>query len=86
VKTSDVHGAGTDANVYVRLRGVSGESGELHLKTSTTFKDPFERAHEDVFVVSRVLPQPGDLTQLHVRHDNKGKTDVLIVVERYMCN
>nr|KAG5694176.1 hypothetical protein BaRGS_016022 [Batillaria attramentaria] len=42
VKTSDVRGAGTDANVYIILFGVNGDSGELHLKDSTTNKSPFE--------------------------------------------
>jgi hypothetical protein len=33
VKTSDVSGAGTDANVFINIYGEFGETGEIALKT-----------------------------------------------------
>ncbi|XP_074659812.1 lipoxygenase homology domain-containing protein 1-like [Tubulanus polymorphus] len=71
VKTSDVSGAGTDANVFVVIFGANGDSGELHLKTSETFKDPFENNQLDVFTFKDVLSL-GELAKLRVWHDNKG--------------
>lgn len=72
MKTSDVSGAGTDANVYVVLFGENGDSGELHLKQSETNKSPFENGQEDVFTIPNVLSL-GHLIKLRVWHDNKGK-------------
>jgi len=34
VKTGDVFGAGTDANVYITLTGEKGDTGERHLQDS----------------------------------------------------
>lgn len=47
--TSDVKGAGTDANVYVQLWGEHGDSGKRKLAKSLTYRDKFERNHEDIF-------------------------------------
>ncbi|KAK7089100.1 hypothetical protein V1264_024285, partial [Littorina saxatilis] len=71
VKTSSVNGAGTDANVYIVLFGVNGDSNELHLKTSETNRDPFEKGQEDVFPFRDVLSL-GELYKMRVWHDNKG--------------
>lgn len=51
VKTSTVRGAGTDANVFIKLFGQNGDSGDIHLKDSETFKDPFETDQLDVFTL-----------------------------------
>lgn len=49
VYTSDLRGAGTDANVFLILYGATGlDSGSLKLDTS---KNNFERGQEDVFMV-----------------------------------
>ena len=72
MRTSDVTGAGTDANVFVVLFGEFGDSGELHLKDSETNKDPFETSQADVFTVPNIL-QLGRLVKLRVWHDNKGE-------------
>jgi hypothetical protein len=72
VKTSDVRGAGTDANVYVIIFGENGDSGELHLVKSETFKSPFENNQLDVFTCKALLSL-GELSKLRVWHDNKGK-------------
>ena len=46
VKTGDVRGAGTDANVFVHLFGDSGDSGERKIESGG---NNFERASADVF-------------------------------------
>ncbi|XP_076450682.1 LOW QUALITY PROTEIN: lipoxygenase homology domain-containing protein 1-like [Babylonia areolata] len=71
VKTSDVRGAGTDANVYVILFGLNGDSGELHLKDSETGKSPFQNGQLDVFTIKGILSL-GELSKLRIWHDNKG--------------
>ena len=43
VHTSDVRGAGTDANVFITLFGERSTSGRLQLKKSQTHKNKFER-------------------------------------------
>lgn len=72
MKTSDEKGAGTDANVYVRLFGENGDSGDLHLKDSATNKDPFEKNQEDEFTIPEVLSL-GELVKCRVWHDSKGE-------------
>lgn len=54
VKTGDVSGAGTDANVFIILFGENGDCGEQALKHSETYKDKFERNHTDVFKLKNV--------------------------------
>ncbi len=71
VKTSDISGAGTNANVFVVLFGENGDSGELELKKSETNSDKFERNKTDVFTFNGILSL-GELTKLRVRHDNSG--------------
>jgi len=71
VKTSDVSGAGTNANVFVVLFGEYGDSGELQLKDSETNKSSFKTGQTDVFTVADVLDL-GRLVKLRVWHDNKG--------------
>jgi hypothetical protein len=50
VHTSDIRSAGTDASVYVILRGALGATGKSFLKNSTI--DCFERGQSDEFTVS----------------------------------
>ena len=71
VKTSDVSGAGTDANVFVLIFGAMGDSGEIQLKDSETNKSPFERNQVDVFTLKNTLSL-GELSKVRVWHDNKG--------------
>jgi hypothetical protein len=72
VKTSNVPGAGTDANVYVILFGSNGDTGELHLKKSETNKSPFENDQLDVFSFKEML-SIGEMSKCRVWHDNKGE-------------
>jgi hypothetical protein len=67
VYTSDLRGAGTDANVSVELLGAQERSGPLRLDTSA---DNFERGRRDVFSVR--APDVGPLAQLVVRKDAAG--------------
>uniref|UniRef100_A0A8D2L3F2 Lipoxygenase homology domains 1 n=1 Tax=Varanus komodoensis TaxID=61221 RepID=A0A8D2L3F2_VARKO len=70
VKTSDIGGAGTDANVFISIFGESGDTGILALKESNR-TNKFERNHLDVFYFSDVLSL-GDLCKVRIWHDNKG--------------
>lgn len=71
MKTSDVRGAGTDANVFCILFGENGDSGELHLKDSESGKSPFENNQLDTFSFPNILSL-GQLIKLRIWHDNKG--------------
>ena len=51
VKTGDVSGAGTDANVYIIIYGAKGDTGQLMLRQSASFKNKFERGKTDVFKI-----------------------------------
>ena len=77
VRTSDVLGSGTDANVYIKLYGDLGDSGDVHLRQSVTNKSPFQNNQTDVFNV-RVL-ELGDLQKCVVWHDNKGSSILLLL-------
>ncbi|KAM5220871.1 lipoxygenase homology domain-containing protein 1 isoform 1-T1 [Hipposideros larvatus] len=70
VKTSDILGAGTDANVFIIIFGENGDSGTLALKQSTNW-NKFERNNMDKFKFTDMLSL-GHLCKLRVWHDNKG--------------
>uniref|UniRef100_A0A8C9C8T9 Lipoxygenase homology PLAT domains 1 n=1 Tax=Phocoena sinus TaxID=42100 RepID=A0A8C9C8T9_PHOSS len=70
VKTSDILGAGTDANVFIIIFGENGDSGPLALKQSANW-NKFERNSTDTFNFSDMLSL-GHLCKLRVWHDNKG--------------
>ena len=54
VRTGDVRGAGTDANVYVHIFGKNGDTGRLPLRQSENTKNKFERGRADMFTVEAV--------------------------------
>lgn len=54
VRTGDVRGAGTDANVYVQIFGKKGDTGRLPLRQSENTKNKFERGRADMFTVEAV--------------------------------
>ncbi|XP_072243054.1 lipoxygenase homology domain-containing protein 1 [Leuresthes tenuis] len=70
VQTSDVGGAGTDANVFLIVFGEYGDTGTLPLKESTN-RNKFERKMKDVFRFPDMLSL-GELSKVRVWHDNKG--------------
>ena len=54
VKTGDVRGAGTGANVFVQIYGDKGDSGKLQLRSAENTKNKFERGRTDQFVLEAV--------------------------------
>uniref|UniRef100_A0AAQ5YHT5 Lipoxygenase homology PLAT domains 1b n=1 Tax=Amphiprion ocellaris TaxID=80972 RepID=A0AAQ5YHT5_AMPOC len=70
VQTSDIPGAGTDANVFLMVFGEYGDTGTLPLKESTN-RNKFERKMKDVFRFPDMLSL-GELSKVRVWHDNKG--------------
>uniref|UniRef100_A0A667Z0U2 Lipoxygenase homology PLAT domains 1 n=1 Tax=Myripristis murdjan TaxID=586833 RepID=A0A667Z0U2_9TELE len=71
VQTSDVGGAGTDANVFLMVFGEYGDTGTLALKESAN-RNKFERKMKDVFRYPDMLSL-GELSKVRVWHDNKGE-------------
>nr|XP_057920226.1 lipoxygenase homology domain-containing protein 1 isoform X2 [Doryrhamphus excisus] len=70
VKTSDVAGAGTDANVWIIVFGENGDTGTLALKECNK-SNKFERKQVDTFRFADILSL-GDLSKVRVWHDNAG--------------
>ncbi|XP_025021880.1 lipoxygenase homology domain-containing protein 1 [Python bivittatus] len=70
VKTSDIGGAGTDADVFMIIWGENGDTGTLALKESNK-SNKFERNQLDVFYFSDIFSL-GDLCKVRIWHDNKG--------------
>uniref|UniRef100_A0AAY4A0E6 PLAT domain-containing protein n=1 Tax=Denticeps clupeoides TaxID=299321 RepID=A0AAY4A0E6_9TELE len=69
-KTSDVTGAGTDANVWLVIFGENGDSGTLALRDSNN-RNKFERKQVDTFRFSDTLSL-GELSKIRLWHDNTG--------------
>lgn len=67
--TGDVKGAGTDANVFITIYGVNGDSGKRPLKQK--FRNLFERGRTDRFILEML--DLGDLQRVKVEHDNTGQ-------------
>ncbi|XP_013922000.1 PREDICTED: lipoxygenase homology domain-containing protein 1 [Thamnophis sirtalis] len=70
VKTSNIGGAGTDANVSMIIWGENGDSGTLALKESNR-SNKFEKNQLDVFYFPDIFSL-GDLCKVRIWHDNKG--------------
>ena len=68
VITSDLRGAGTDADVYLTIAGDKGDTGERIL--TNTSKNLFERANTDIFVVT--APNVGALQWVKVKSTGSG--------------
>ena len=51
VKTGDVRGAGTDANVYIIIFGEKADTGKLQLRQAENTKDKWERGRTDMFTL-----------------------------------
>ena len=50
--TSDIRGAGTDANVWITLFGGHGDTGKREL--TQKFRDLFERNQKDKFTIEAI--------------------------------
>ncbi|XP_063067192.1 lipoxygenase homology domain-containing protein 1-like [Engraulis encrasicolus] len=68
VRTGDVYGAGTDANVFLTIYGDLGDTGERQLSTSNTNSNKFERGSLDEFNLEAV--DLGQVYKIRIRHDN----------------
>ncbi|XP_061589573.1 lipoxygenase homology domain-containing protein 1 [Cololabis saira] len=68
VMTGDVHGAGTDANVFLTIYGDLGDTGERKLRKSETNSNKFERGSVDKFTIEAV--DLGQVFKIRIRHDN----------------
>ena len=68
VFTSDIRGAGTDANVTIILFGSNTiDTGKIKLDSN---KNDFERGQEDIFYHEYV--DLGEITEVEIEHDNSG--------------
>lgn len=67
VKTGDVRGAGTDANVFIQIFGENGDTGDRKLESSG---NNFERGKTDIFTVEAI--DLGELAKIRVGHDGSG--------------
>lgn len=76
VVTGTVDGAGTDARVFLTLRGSSGASPEVDLtalKTASEQAGLFENGSWDAFLIPRArVGSIGKITGATIRHDNSG--------------
>jgi hypothetical protein len=68
VHTSDIRGAGTDANVHLLVFGTLGDSGQQPLENSA---NNFERNKADVFHFQ--CPDLGAVQRIQIGHDNRCK-------------
>lgn len=69
VKTGDIDSAGTDADIFITLKGTNGTSNEVELDSP---RDDFERGNTDRFIIETTR-NVGTLKQIVVRSDNSGK-------------
>uniref|UniRef100_A0A915KHK6 PLAT domain-containing protein n=1 Tax=Romanomermis culicivorax TaxID=13658 RepID=A0A915KHK6_ROMCU len=70
-KTSDIFGAGTDANVFVQMTGEQGVSDVIQLKNSENHAHKFQRNQSDIFITDEI-GDVGPIIEVHIWHDNKG--------------
>ena len=63
VKTGDVRGAGTDANVFIQLFGDKGDTGKQQLRNAENSKNKFERGKTDKFNIEAV-----DIGKVCIKH------------------
>ncbi|XP_056875603.1 lipoxygenase homology domain-containing protein 1 [Takifugu flavidus] len=64
--TSDVKGAGTDAQVFLQIYGEKGKSDEIKLENNS---DSFEQAQLDKFMIE--MPDVGKLLKLRIWHEKR---------------
>lgn len=70
VKTGDIRGAGTDANVYLILFGDKADTGKLQLRQAENTKDKWERGRTDMFTLEAM--DIGKVKKVIIGHDGKG--------------
>ncbi|CAC5411596.1 unnamed protein product [Mytilus coruscus] len=62
--TSDIHGAGTDSDVFIQLIGTDAETEKIELRDSS---NNFEQAREDEFLLEAA--DLGDIRKIKIGHD-----------------
>jgi hypothetical protein len=65
--TSNISGAGTDANVYLQIHGTQGATQKIEIEKN---KELFESGRCDRF--DRKLPNIGKPVKVKIGHDNTG--------------
>ncbi|XP_070565852.1 allene oxide synthase-lipoxygenase protein-like [Ptychodera flava] len=73
VKTGDIKGAGTDANVYIILHGDQGQKSD-EKRLDMIFRNDFERGSSDTYRVSDIDIR-GDIRKIELRRDTRGIAD-----------
>ncbi|CAL8345253.1 unnamed protein product [Lota lota] len=68
VRTGDMYGAGTDANVFLTIYGDLGDTGERKLSKSESNSNKFERGEVDKFTIEAV--DLGQVFKIRIRHDD----------------
>ncbi|XP_048065057.1 lipoxygenase homology domain-containing protein 1 isoform X2 [Megalobrama amblycephala] len=68
VRTGDMNGAGTDANVFLTIYGDLGDTGERKLRKSESSSNKFERGAVDKFSIEAV--DLGQVFKIRIRHDD----------------
>ncbi|KAJ3604053.1 hypothetical protein NHX12_028794 [Muraenolepis orangiensis] len=68
VRTGDMYGAGTDANVLLTIYGDLGDTGERKLSKSEGNSNKFERGAVNKFTIEAV--DLGQVFKIRIRHDN----------------
>ncbi|KAM9307093.1 lipoxygenase homology domain-containing protein 1 [Pholidichthys leucotaenia] len=66
IYTSDVKGAGTDAQVFLQIYGEKGKSDEIKLENNS---DSFEQGQVDKFMIE--MPDIGKLLKLRIWHEKR---------------
>jgi hypothetical protein len=71
ISTSGTFASACDHNVFIRMTGDAGDSGELQLTLPRSGRRPFQQGSNDEFDV--LVPQLlGNLKLLRIGHDNSG--------------
>uniref|UniRef100_H2ZAW6 PLAT domain-containing protein n=1 Tax=Ciona savignyi TaxID=51511 RepID=H2ZAW6_CIOSA len=70
VKTGDIRGAGTDADVYIQIYGSDGDTGRLKLTRGENIRNKFERGRTDKFKLEAT--DIGRLERIYIGHSDSG--------------
>ncbi len=71
VYTSNISGAGTDANVFIEIYGIEKTTGQVMLCSKTDRKGKFQQGSIDTFVPE--LEDVGEeIEKIRIGHDNHG--------------
>jgi hypothetical protein len=77
VKTAAESGAGTNAKVFLDIKGDKGSTGNLELASSITHRNRFQPGCLDIFTVSGT--DVGTISQILIGHDNSGNILMFLI-------